>query len=440
MKVCHFNTFPYGGAATAATRIHRQLLRAGVDSQFCFNRNEKSVETDASFRQVKFAPPKFRLLSGAVQRRFHRRRQREIYRQFNQHLATRPRDVETFSMAQLPNPTRLNWSEFNCDVIHLHWISYFADYPSFFRSIPNHVPLVWTLHDMNAFTGGCHYANQCSQFRRGCGDCPQVVNRGPRDVSMHSFETKRRTLRNKQIHVVTPSHWLKNLAQQSAIWPKQTSFETIAYGLDLEQFQPISKPDAKRQLGLDPDKVLIGFGAEDIHNKRKGSHHLLAALRRMESRAKSASQTSVECLLFGSGKILDQTGLPRMHQLGYVDSLARQNLVYAAADVVVVPSREDNQPQVGLEAMACGTPVVGFDAGGIPEYVREGSTGLLAPLGDEEQLAQKISWLVEHESARLEMGRCARQMMEKEFEAGKQTQKYLQLYLQTASGLQSRAA
>ncbi len=440
MKVSHFSTFPYGGAATAATRIHRQLQQFGIESQFCFHRNEKAVETDSSFRQVEFLPPKYGLLSGAVQRRIDRRRQREVYRQYNSHVAMRPRGVETFSMAQLPMPTGLNWSEFSSDLIHLHWISYFADYPSFFRSIPDEVPLVWTLHDMNAFTGGCHYANHCNQFRRGCGDCPQVVNPSPRDVSMHSFETKRRTLRNKKIHVITPSHWLRKLAQQSPIWPKQTSFETIAYGLDLKKFLPIPKPEAKRQLGLDPDKILIGFGAEDILNTRKGSHHLLAALRLREARRQTQTNPTVECLLFGSGKILDRSGLPRLHQMGYVDSQTRKNMIYSAADIVVVPSREDNQPQVGLEAMACGTPVIGFDAGGIPEYVRHERTGLLATLGNEEQLAEQIDRLVQNRNARLEMGRQARKMMETDFEAGQQTAEYVQLYNRATGKQQAKAA
>ena len=132
--------------------------------------------------------------------------------------------------------------------------------------------------------------------------------------------------------------------------------------------------------------------------------------------------------MFGSGEIEPAANVPRIHQMGYVDSVERQSLVYSAADIVVVPSREDNQPQVGLEAMACGTPVVGFDAGGIPEYVRDGATGLIANHGDEAHLADRLSCLVDNQGARVSMGEQARLMVEREFEITQQSQKYTEFY------------
>ena len=153
MKVAQFNTFPYGGAATAAKRLHQRLREFEVDSLFYFHRNEKGKLDDPSFHQVEFSPPKYGPLTGAVQKRIHRIRQKVVYQQYNDHIALRPAGEETFSMAQLPNLTKLDWPSIDADIVHLHWISFFVDYPSFFGSIPNHVPIVWTLHDMNAFTG-----------------------------------------------------------------------------------------------------------------------------------------------------------------------------------------------------------------------------------------------------------------------------------------------
>ncbi len=445
MKISHFNTFPYGGAATAAIRIHEGLnqlaqapaARNSLNSQFWFYRNEKNIELDRSFQKIEFLPLPTGFLNGALERRKQKYRQREIYRQFNLHLATRPAGVETFSMAELPEPTRLNWAAIASDIVHLHWISYLADYPSFFRSIPDAVPLVWTLHDMNAFTGGCHYANQCQQFRFGCGDCEQVTERGIGDVSRIGFEAKRTALAKKTIHVVTPSDWLGTLAQKSRVWPEATTFQTIKYGLDLNQFRPIDKSFARKQLGIDSDAVLVGFGADDVNNRRKGVQHLLNAFRYIAERASrvqgvgeiSQPVAAIEGLLFGAGKIEESTDLPRLHQMGFVDSIYKQQLIYSAADMVVVPSREDNQPQVGLEAMACGTPVIGFRAGGIPEYVRHNQTGLLAELGNETQLADQILQLARDARYRHRLGRQARAMMESEFEIAQQTQKYVQLYL-----------
>lgn len=427
MKIAQFNTFPYGGAATAAKRLHTQLQANDFDSQFFYHRNQKEPVFDSSFHQLEFESPTFHPITGAFQKRTEKRRQKEVYRQFNDHIAIREPGQETFSMASLPVPTKLNWRTIDADVVHLHWISFFADYPSFFGSIPNDVPIVWTLHDMNAFTGGCHYSNQCASFRFGCGSCNQIANSGPNDVSAATFLVKQKALRFKNIHVVTPSDWMRQLAMNSPIWPDGTSFQTIRLGFDLKEFHPIAKQKAREALGISTDSVLIAFGAEDINNKRKGMHHLLSALTQLHC------EKEVECLVFGSGEIEPDDKLPKMHSLGYVDSVAQQALIYSAADLVVVPSREDNQPQVGLEAMACGTPVVGFDAGGIPEYVNDGTTGLIASLGDETQLADRISWLVDNESARQAMGRRARLRMEQDFELGQQTKKYLQLYRNACS-------
>ncbi len=426
MKVSHFNTFPYGGAATAATRLHSQLRQLGIESEFCFHRNERQVVTDSTFRRIEFAPPQFGPLRGPLKRRQHRRRQKEIYRQFNEHLATRPPEVETFSMADLPNPTGLDWAQFNSDIVHLHWISFFADYSSFFQSIPRHVPVVWTLHDMNSFTGGCHYSNGCEQFRFGCGDCPQVIRPGHQDVSRHGFDSKKKALAGRDVHVVSPSEWLLELARKSDIWPERTTFRMNRLGFDLQQFQPLPKQTARETLGINSQAVLIGFGAEDLQNRRKGMQHLLSALRRLS--ANSSHTNPVECLVFGSGEIAETEGLPRIHQMGYLDSETLQTNFYSAADFVVVPSREDNQPQVGLEAMACGTPVIGFETGGIPEYVREGETGLLARLGDENHLADRIGFLAADRNERIRMGKKARIMMEQKFELQTQTQSYVELY------------
>jgi glycosyltransferase involved in cell wall biosynthesis len=439
MKIAQFNTFPYGGAATAARRVHHELCKQHVDSQFFFHRNDKNAPGAPEFYQIEFEEPSYHGISGPFQKRSHKKRQKEVHRLYNEHIGIRAEGQETFSMAQLPHQTRLDWSQINADVAHLHWISFFADYPSFFQSIPNHVPIVWTLHDMNAFTGGCHYNNHCVRFKTGCGGCPQIENPGHRDVSAVSFQVKQRALKNKKIHVVAPSKWMQNLAMQSKIWPDATTFQTIRLGFDLKQFHPINKSEARAELGLKGDSTLIAFGAEDINNRRKGMQHLVSALRKLKT------SKAVECLVFGSGDFDFGSDLPRCHSMGYVDSESKQAQIYSAADIVVVPSREDNQPQVGLEAMACGTPVIGFDAGGIPEYVLDGVTGLLAELTvdsdtSEQNLASKIDWLVENTASRKAMGENARQMMRKEFELGQQSQKYLSLYRNATQSRVLRAA
>jgi glycosyltransferase involved in cell wall biosynthesis len=368
-----------------------------------------------------------RLLTPLAYRKF-KQRQYRIYEQFNTHIAKRSPLHETFAMAELPDSTPLQWSEIKADVVHLHWISFLADYPSFFQSIPADVPIVWTLHDMNPFTGGCHYADQCLQYRFGCGDCPQVTRPYRNDVSRATLEAKQSALAQRHLTIVSPSHWLKTQAQLSPVWPSKADFRVIPYGLDLHQFSPMNKLQARHELGLKSDAFLVGFGAADLATPRKGIKHLLNALRQLRNSSGGNSSCNVECILFGSGKLPDLDGLPPIHQLGFVDSIAHQRRIYSALDVVVLTSREDNQPQIGLEALACGTPVIGFASGGIPEFVRHGRTGLLVGLGNEAELASQIRRLITDTELRNQLGAEGRKMMQTEFEITKQSETYLGLY------------
>lgn len=437
MKVSHFSTFPYGGAAAAALRTHHQLRKLNVDSRFYYHRNDQQTRFDDAEQQIQkidFSPPKQGIFQRFTSGKKTKQRNKEIYRLYDLHLANRDSHAETFSMARLAEKSHLPLDSVDVDVVHLHWLAFFADYESFFGSIPRHVPIVWTLHDMNAFTGGCHYSTGCDKFKSGCGSCPQIVSPSNNDVSTDSFEAKRSALAGRRVHVTAPSQWMIALAQQSSVWPEETTFEKIHLGFDLSDFYPIDKSEARQKLGIESDAVLIGFGADDLSNHRKGFHHLLNSLPLIQSKS------SIECLVFGSGEIPPSDALPKFHPQGFVDSVDRQRLIYSAADLLIVPSREDNQPQVGLEAMACQTPVIGFDAGGIPEYVRQGKTGCVVPLGDESKLAESISGLVDLKSLRQRLGSSALEMVNAEFELVKQTQVYQRTYEKLCSSPAQRSA
>jgi glycosyltransferase involved in cell wall biosynthesis len=429
VKVNHFNTYPHGGAANAAMRIHQGLVDSQVDSTFFYRLNEKETPTDPRVLPVQFTEPGFRptILKPLI-RKLEKRRRRKIHQLYDTHLANRDgSEHEVFSMARLPVPTRLDWTQHNCDIIQLHWLAFLADHVSFFGSIPDETPIVWTLHDMSAFTGGCHYSENCDRFQQGCGNCPQVVHSGPRDVSADSIRAKRKSLQAKSLHVVAPSKWLIDLARQSPVWPKQTNFSVIHYGLDLSTFHPHDKASARKQLGMSPGKVIIGFGADDLNNRRKGFAHLLAALERI-GRDTPGRNIEIELAFFGEGTLPE--GLKAKfatYSLGFVAEPETLAQVYSACDFVVVPSLEDNQPQVGLEAMACGRAVIGFNAGGIPEYVTD-QTGILIPRGDDQELAAAISQLSKSPSRFEAMGNQARILIEQAFEIRTQSEKYAQLY------------
>ena len=421
MKVAHFCTFPHGGAATAAIRQHNGLRQAGIDSQFYYFIDEKEQLRSDDFSKIEFISVQHQGPLASVNSFFAKRRRRRIHRLYDEHLDQRDPMLETYAMAEQPNPSVLDWTSIDADIVNLHWLSFFADFPSFLKSIPKHIPIVWTLHDTHAFTGGCHYNGNCMRFSDGCGDCPQVRSPNPQDVSLTSLLAKRKSYRYKKLQVVAPCKWMLDLARRSSVWPAKTSFKKIEYGLQLEKFQPIGQSEARAALKLDSKKRLVAFGAMEIDNPRKGFAHLMAALKKVK-----AAGVDCECLVFGSGEIEQTEWLPKLNSLGFLDSAERLCQAYSAADVVVVPSIEDNQPQVGLEAMACGTPVIAFDACGLPEYVIDGKTGWLCPVADSDALAEKIAASLNGDAKKF--GAAAVKQIQKRFDVRQQTQKWQQLY------------
>lgn len=453
MKIAHFSTYTNGGAAIAARRIHEGLRSIDVESRF-YHRHEESAEEEepdsfggsqlvdnselARTEQDICRPIDFRKITSnplvrPVALNLQRFRHRKARKHYRNHLKSRPIGYELFSPAQMFQPTYFDYWRLNADVVHLHWVAQYIDYASFFGSIPRHIPIVWTLHDMNPFTGGCHYSAGCEGFKTGCGNCPQISHPNGKDVSWESLKIKQKSLRGRPMTVVSPSQWLLDESRKSDVFPAGTKFQVIQYGLDTEAFQPIPKLVARRQLGLDTQKTVLMFGAEDITNRRKGFAYLWQALKQIKNKK------NLLCVVFGGGEIPNiNSDMPEIKQLGFLESNNQKSLAYSAADLFVMPSLQDNQPQTGLESMACGTPVVAFDAGGIPDYVIHGVTGALAKTASAEDLARQIDWAIasDHRQA---MGTQARTMIEQQFGLRRQAVDYLELYRSVISSSATRS-
>lgn len=417
------STYSHGGAAFAARRLHEGLRDLGASSQFWYGPDESNQSADESYQALPIQAVNTEGLLGSLRLNVQRMKLKRARRDWREHLSNRPDGFEVFSAARQFGESHFDSSVLNCDVLNLHWVAFLCDYPSFFNSLPGRLPIVWTLHDMNPFTGGCHYSGGCDRFTSGCGSCPQVSNPSSNDVSRYTFQVKKRTLRSRRIHVVTPSRWLGDLAQQSHLWPKGTSFSVIPYGLELDQYTPHSKRQSRKHLGLSDDAFVLAFGAEDIANQRKGMHLLIQALQDLPP------SNRWEAIVFGGGQL--PTGLPEWlttKQTGYLKSAHDKAQVYSAADVFVMPSIEDNQPQTGMEAMACGTPVIAFAAGGIPEYVRHLETGLLAKCGVSQELGRQLLHLAGQPELAKAMGQTSRDVMEREYALRFQAERYLDLY------------
>lgn len=415
MKIVHLSAIDVrGGAARSAYRLHQGLQRIGWSSTMFVMDKTCPDQTI-----VRFEPP-----HGLVARVKGRIRREVIARDFAQYRASRPLSCEAFSddrsrfqrtmLAQIPQ----------CDVVNLHWVAGMLDYTTFFPQMTPVTPVVWTLHDMNAFTGGCHYDDQCGRFTKSCGLCPQLGSTSERDLSRAVWERKNQALtacKKGRLRIVTPSRWLAEEAQKSALM-SGIRVDIIPYGLDLDVFAPRDKAYSRDLLGIPLDARVVFFLADVVDNRRKGFSLLLEALPHC---AKSVDKL----LLVSLGQKPPQADgrMPWLH-LGSVQDDRLLSAVYSAADLFVLPSLQDNLANTVLEAMACGVPVVSFNSGGTPEMVRPGITGQLVPAFDVSALGDTIVGLLNAPEARQKMSAHCRRVALDEYSLELQAQRYADLY------------
>jgi glycosyltransferase involved in cell wall biosynthesis len=424
MIVDHLNTGLSGGAAIAARGLHHSLRATGVESHFWYLKASREEKAEGAYGQVAARLQRHGALGWAIAAAATGLRRMQLKWGKRRALAGRPPGLDLFNTPQCYRTTRWQPRKGSPAIVHLHWVAKMIDYPSFFASLPDHQPVVWTLHDLNPMTGGCHYPNGCQAYTQGCGSCPQLGHRrAANDLSYRSLRVKRDALRGKNLHVVAPSHWAADCARRSWLLGGARSIQVIPHGVDVARFAPQDKAACRRKLGLPADRVVIGFGAASITNRRKGLGALLAALARLPDRRQ------VTGLVFGGG-VVPRTDLelPELASVGYVNNPAAQATVYSAADLLVVPSGEELFGLTGLESLACGTPVVGFDCGGIPDYVRPMETGLLARPGDSGDLARQIQWLIDRPQVRHQMGTRGRAIVLRQFDLRQQAARHLELY------------
>lgn len=316
------------------------------------------------------------------------------------------------------------------DVINLHWIARFQSPITIRRILDLGKPVVWTLHDMWAFTGGCHYSAGCLRYQQDCCQCPQLETEY-QHIPEAVLADKLQIFQNiSNLTIVAPSQWLSACARNSHLF-RGLRVETIPYSLDTEVFQPIDTARAKLQLGIDPAVTTMMFGAVTAAEERKGFSELIQALWHCLDNPAFKQQVAdkkIEILCAGyPSDLINVLEIP-VRSFGYVDSDAMMSQLYSAADVFVLPSLEDNLPNTVLEAMSCGTPVVAFDVGGIPDMVGDRTTGRIVPLRDVVKLADAILECVFDPEQRQRMGTTARQRILENYALPMQAQHYVDLF------------
>ena len=374
MKVLHLSISDGGGgAAMGAYRTHRGLQGAGVESEMLVLRK---VTEDPSVHRLSDRLKRW----GRAQRRLA---DFKLRRDLN--ASPRNNDGGHWSLnlhRGWPLASAVN--SFGADIVNLHWVGDgllpIAQLPDIRSSI------VWTLRDMWAFSGGCHYAGDCLNYHDACGHCPQLRYPAKKDISWRVNRLKKRTWSRLPLTIVTISEWLAGCARASSILGDQR-IEVIGNPIDPRVFKPLDRAAARAAFNLPLDKKLILFGAlGGASDPRKGFSYLAEAL------TFGIADGETELVLFGSARpqTLD-VGLP-LHQLGRFHDEVSLGMLYSACDVYVLPSTQEALGKTLMEALACGTPCVAFEGTGPDDMIGHRLDGYLAQMKDSADLAAGIEW------------------------------------------------
>ena len=397
-----------GGAGRAAYRIYQGLQKIGLDSRMLV---QQKVGDDFTVQG-----PQGRL--SEINSWLRPRLDHLLWRCY------RSRRRVSWNTAWWPSKIHYRVAREDPDVVNLQWIcDGFVPVAALGRM---RRPLVLTMQDPWAFTGGCHYPSDCQGYQEQCGACPQLGSRRQWDLSRWVWRRKARHWRPLALTVVAISHWLADCARGSSLF-REARVEVIPNGLDTERYRPIETRTAREIMGLPQDKQLVLFGAMDaLKDERKGGQLLFKALEGLHQAGKSKE---MELVVFGASRPPEppSLGFPT-HYYGNLHDDYSLALLYSAADVMVVPSVQEALGQTATEACACGTPVVAFDNSGLRDVVDHQQNGYLARGLNTDDLARGIYWVLADPGRQQALGRAARQKALREFDFTVVARRYLEVF------------
>lgn len=400
MKILHINQSDIsGGAAIAGYRLHQGLLAQEIDSKMLVG----NVKTDSD--RIATVPRKTRI-------------ENQLYR-FTRYSGLN--DINLFSSFDIPNYKFYQDADIlNFHNLHTGYFNYLA-----ISKLTKTKPAIFTLHDMWSFTGHCAYSYDCDRWKIGCGRCPypDIYPAIRRDSTSIEWKLKNWIYSKSNLTIITLSHWLTEQAKASML--SRFPIHHIPNGIDTDAYQPLDRHLCKAVLGIPQNKKVLLFGADSLKDKRKGGDLLFNALQQLPQSLKA----EVLLLTFGNGSeaITAKLGIPTIG-LGYISSDRLKSMAYSAADLFIFPTRADNLPLVLQESMACGTPMVSFDIGGVPDLVRPMVTGYLAKPEDAKDFCNGIVELLENEQLQQTMSVNCRTIALTEYSLELQAERYIKLY------------
>jgi len=411
LKVFHFSTFEsFGGAAIAARRVHESMHAHGIDSTLLVRFAKNNVTGVVQLEAEKCLWKKGERVLRRNLLSLKKARLPRSSSKFSRIAGglTDPRADLLVDFSQLPTEP---------DIIHLHKVEGFIDFKNFVSSVPSHIPIVVTLHDLSAVTGGCDYPQNCGRFAQECGKCPVIGSEKSSDFSRIVHRLKQTALCNgKQIGFIANSDWTAKEARRSSIVGSKP-VSTIYFGIDTTVFHARDRENAKQSLGFSKERRLLLFGATDAQNARKGGEFLRSFVDEFKD---------VDIVSFGA-KPITRLGANYSH-LGSIECEKIQNLVFRAADVFLMPSVEEAFGLTAQEAISSGTVVAAFAAGGIPEIVVNGLNGTLVPNGDIPALVAETKQLLANEDLRHNWAENATDWCNRKFNVNKMVDHHISFY------------
>lgn len=368
-----------GGAARAASMWHRTMLANNI--------NSKLLVENSFFPSPTTVAPRSKLSKAYNQ----------LKSNFDDYYLTwkhHDRQSTPWGLNILPTGTHSTINHLSPDVVNLHWIS--QEMISWNEIAKIEAPIVWTMHDMWALTGGCHYAYGCQNYLTHCGNCPQLKSSKERDISYKVFDKKRELLRRKKISIITSSQWLHDCFKSSPLY-KETSISIVPNPINTNIFKPLNKEASRKILNLPSDKKLILFLAfSATSDTRKGVQFFPEMLEHLSN---IYNTNELELVIVGAsdnnGSIQTEY---KLNFFGVVNDDWTLALLYSACDTMVAPSTEENLSSAVMESMACATPVVAFNIGGMPDMIKHKTNGYLATAFDAKDLAKGLQFVMEENS------------------------------------------
>lgn len=370
IKIVHISTSKNGGAGIAAYRIHEALNKTNQVESYFIQKDKNASNKHEKIDYVSFYKPSiiFRILRKLKLIDFTENSQlRKFVKTFSSNFEIATFPTSSYRIEEHPLVKE-------ADIIHLHWVADFLNYPTFFKKIKK--PIIWTLHDMNPFQGLFHYKNDELNNRKDLGKIDEKIK----------ILKQKYILQNKNINILTLCKWMNQHSINSKVFNKSNHF-ILPNLINFEQYPILNRKKEKQKLALDNGLKTLLFIAQDINNPRKGFDLLVEALKTIK--------TSVNIITIGGEKSQLPNNYNHLH-FKSINNLEKLNSLYSASDLTLLTSREDNLPNVMLESFANGTPVISFRTGGMQDWVKDNETGFLIDVFKTEELSSKLNFFIEN--------------------------------------------